>query len=314
MQPRGDLSCTSNPYPFGVQRAVAAPRRRWEINPRIDTMIGSKNTLTTRYAYETANITSPGNNSSLTTQATTSSSSENTVQISDTQLLSDRVINETRFEYQRDASSSSPVNPATEVSVSGYFTAHGTGGGSINSTTSDHIEIQNYTSIQLAKNFVRLGGRLRTTSNTITQNGGVNGTLNYSYLLDPCVDPTVTNKPSNCVFTVGGAPVTACAAANSTISSYQCGIPFLYSITSINHLGVSARETDVGLSAEDDWKVKDNLTWSYGLRYEAQNYINSTHDLAPRIVARLRHSRGRTGRRRSRCCAADSVFSTIALD
>ena len=245
-------------------------------------MIGSKNTLTTRYAYETANITSPGNNSSLTTQATTSSSSENTVQISDTQLLSDRVINETRFEYQRDASNSTPVNPATEVSVSGYF--HGAW---YRRREHQFDDFGPYRDTELhvdsaSKEFCETGWTLRSTSNTITQNGGVNGTLNYSYLLDPCVDPTVTNKPSNCVFTVGSAPVTACAAANSTISSYQCGIPFLFSITSINHLGVSARETDVGLYAEDDWKVRDNLTWSYGLRYEAQNYINSTHDLAPR--------------------------------
>ncbi len=42
-----------------ASRAIAAPQKRWEINPRIDTMIGSKNTLTARYSYETANITSP---------------------------------------------------------------------------------------------------------------------------------------------------------------------------------------------------------------------------------------------------------------
>jgi len=141
---------------------------------------------------QAATVRSPPREASRTVQ-------KNTVQISDTQLLSERVINETRFEYQHDGSSSTPLNPATTVSVSGYFTAHGTGGGTINSSTSDHIEFQNYTSIQLAKNFVRLGGRLRTSSNTITSNGGVNGSLNYSYLLDPCTDPTVTNKPSNCV-------------------------------------------------------------------------------------------------------------------
>ncbi len=277
----GDLTCASHPYP-ATARAIAAPRTRWEINPRVDTMIGAKNTLTTRYHYETGTDTNPGNNNSLPTQGSTSTSTENTVQISDTQLISDRVINETRFEYERDSSNTTPFNPATTVSVSGYFTAHGTGGGNINTSTEDHIEFQNYTSVQLAKNFIRLGGRLRTSSNSITANAGVNGSLNYSYLLDPCTDSTVTNKPSNCVFSVGGNPVGACASANSTISSYQCGIPFQFQQTTISHLGVNARETDVGLYAEDDWKVKDNLTISYGVRYEAQNYINSTHEFAPR--------------------------------
>jgi len=273
--------CSSNPYPT-TARAVAAPQTRWEINPRFDTLVGAKNTLTIRYAYETGTSTNPGSNSSLPTQGGSSTSSENTIQISDTQLLSSRVINETRFEYQRDSSSSTPFNPATTVSVSGYFTTHGTGGGNINSSTSGHVEFQNYTSVQLAKNFVRLGGRMRTSANTITSNGGVNGSLNYSYLLDPCTDPTVTNKPSNCVFTVGTTTLGACASQNAGISSYQCGIPYQFSLTTINNLGVSARETDVGLYAEDDWKVTPNFTWSYGVRFEAQNYINSTHDFAPR--------------------------------
>jgi len=39
----------------------------------------------------------------------------------------------------------------------------------------------------------------------------------------------------------------------------------------------------VGLYAEDDWKVKPNLTISYGARLEAQNVINSRHDFAPRV-------------------------------
>jgi len=43
-----------------------------------------------------------------------------------------------------------------------------------------------------------------------------------------------------------------------------------------------AGEPTSAFTQRNDWKVKDNLTWSYGVRYEAQNYINSTHDFAPR--------------------------------
>ena len=94
----------------------------------------------------------------------------------------------------------------------------------------------------------------------------VNGALNYSYLLDPCTDPgslgtgqatasrpQSTNTPcatSNMIPVPGGG-----GALEPLYSSYQCGIPFQYSVTQINNLGVSARETDIGLYAEDDWKV-----------------------------------------------------------
>ena len=272
-------TCFSNPYPT-TARALAAPQTRWEIQPRVDMMIGAKNTLTTRFGYESGVSTNPGNGNSLPTRGSNSSSSETTVQLSDTQLVSNRTINETRFEYQHSADSSTPVNTGTAVSVQGTVSAFGSGGGG-NSTTEDHIEFQNYTSIQLARNFVRLGGRLRSTSNSITSTGNTNGSISYSYLLDPCTDPAVTNKPSNCV-----ATTTPCLLANvapgMNISSYQCGIPYQFSQTTIHTPTISARETDIGLYAEDDWKVKDNLTISYGIRYEAQNYIDSKYDLAPR--------------------------------
>ncbi len=272
--------CSANPYPT-ASRAVGQPQTRWEINPRVDTLIGPKNTLTSRFEYEAGSSTSSGGGNSLPSKGSNSSSAETTVQLSDTQLLSNSVINETRFEFQRDTSNSTPTNPGTAVSVQGTVSAFGSGGGA-SSSIEDHIEVQNYTSVQLLKNFVRLGGRLRTSSQTNTTNGGSNGSITYSSLLDPCTDPAVTNRPTNCAAGV----TTPCAAANTApgvnISSYQCGIPFQFSQTTINHPTTSARETDVGLYAEDDWKITPNLTWSLGVRLEAQNYINSSHDFAPR--------------------------------
>jgi len=302
-------TCGSNPYPTSA-RAAPAPQTRWEINPRLDTMIGAKNTLTARFEYEAGSSTNNGGNNSLPTRGNTSSSADETIQISDTQLVSSKVINETRFEYEHDSSSTNPFNTGTSVSVQGYVNAFGSNGGSVNYNTQDHIELQNYTSIQLAKNFVRLGGRLRTSSETNNSNGGSAGSVSYSYLLDPCSDPSVTNKPSNCVVTT-----TPCLAANIAagrdISSYQCGIPFQFSQTTINNLTISARETDVGLYAEDDWKVTPNFTWSYGVRYEAQT-TSAARTTSPRAPPWPMGFRARR-ERRSRCFAAGLASSTTAL-
>jgi hypothetical protein len=280
--------CTSYPYPT-IARAAPAPQTRWDINPRLDTMIGSKNTLTTRFAYEHNTITSNGSGNSLPALGNTATSSEITVQLSDTQLISDKIINEARFEYQRDNSNTDYFNTSPEVEVQGIVNANGSGGGSIYNTISGHWELQNYTSIQLLKNFVRLGGRLRTTGETISSNTDNNGTLLYSYLLDPCTDPTITNKPSSCA-AAGVSDPTPCAyltpSNNSNNvqvpSSYQCGVPFEFTDTVINKLAIGARQTDGEFYAEDDWKATPNFTWSYGVRLETQNYIDSTHDFAPR--------------------------------
>jgi len=272
--------CTANPYPT-TARAAPAPQTRWDVNPRLDMMIGKKNTLTTRFSYESNTSTNNGSGTSLPTLGGTSASSEVTLQVSDTQLLSNRIINETRFEFQRDNSSSTPFNPGPEVTVQGVVSALGSNAG-VDSTIETHYELQNYTSIQLVKNFVRLGGRLRSTGENISSNGNQQGTISYSYLLDPCTDPNVTNKPSNCAAGVTTPCNTANTKSGVNISSYQCGIPYAFTDTIINVLAISARETDGEFYAEDDWKVLPNLTWSYGVRLETQNYIDSTHDFAPR--------------------------------
>ena len=34
---------------------------------------------------------------------------------------------------------------------------------------------------------------------------------------------------------------------------------------------------------QDDWRVRSNITFSYGLRFETQNHIHDHADLAPRL-------------------------------
>jgi hypothetical protein len=279
----GDLTCGAFPFPT-TARAESQPSTRWDISPRVDMMLGAKNTMTVRYEYEAgSNSTKPSVISALLTPSSGSSTSQE-VQIGDTQLISSKVINETRFEYSHDSSNSTTPGTSPGVNVSGDF---GVSSGGVNNSTSDHIEVQNYTSVQLIKNFVRLGGRLRTSSESNYSNGGAYGSFSYNYLLDPCTDPGVTTKPSNCT---PNLPVTAipCAAGNlvagaTPYSSYQCDIVSSFGYKRITNYTIGARETDVGLYAEDDWKAKPNLTISYGIRFEAQNAINSAHDFAPRV-------------------------------
>jgi hypothetical protein len=282
----GDLTDNCNSYAFPVAaRAEATPATRTDISPRVDMMLGAKNTLTTRYDYEWSDSNvNPTVASALLTTGSNSTSNDQDIQISDTQLINSKVINETRFEYEHSSSNSTPLNTAPTISVSGYFNV---GGGSTSTSSGDHVEAQNYTSIQLVKNFVRLGGRLRTSSESNYSNSGIHGSFTYNYLLDPCTDPSVTSKPSNCLATL---PVNAtpCSTANMTAGSplypsYQCGIVSQFGLKDITNYTIGARETDLGLYAEDDWKALSNLTISYGFRYEAQNVIHSAHDLAPRI-------------------------------
>ena len=275
----GDRSCSFFPSYPTTARAVSHPQTRSDLSPRIDLALGEKNTLTVRYQYFVNGVQNSGvGNTTLQSAANNQDSSENTIQMSDTQLVSSNIVNETRFEYQRSKSTQTPNSTAPTVSVQGILTGGGSSAG-FSSSSETQIELQNYTSIQLAKNFIRMGGRLRTNGEDLTSNSGANGTFTYSYLLDPCIDPSITNKPSACAKNT--SPMSPCSV--TTVSSYQCGFASQFSQTLVQQPTIHGRRTDVGLYAEDDWKVRPNLTLSYGMRLEAQNLINSSHDLAPRV-------------------------------
>ena len=275
------LTCTYFPSYPEENRAVPHPQTRSDISPRVDFALGDKNTLTVRYQYNVSGAQNSGiGNTNLPTVGYNTESTENTVQVSDTQIVNSHVINETRFEYQRDYSTQDPLATGPTLSVQGIFTTGGSSQG-IQHSTENHIEVQNYTSIALQKNFIRFGGRLRTASESLMATGGQNGTYFYSYLLDPCFDTSSgINKPSACSQVTKPCQI---SATGTYISSYQCGLPGQYTVTTINQSTVNGRNTDVGLYLEDDWKARPNLTISYGLRFETQNIINSNHDFAPRV-------------------------------
>jgi hypothetical protein len=260
-----------------AQVSTNTPQTRFDISPRVDVALGDKNVLTTRFEYEQNDQHNQGiGNFTLPSAAYTNSTNEAELQMSDSENFSTRLINETRFEYSRDHTTTTPLNSMPTVTIGGDFTSGGYSGQSL-TDHQDHFEVQNYTSLQLKKNFIRFGGRLRTTREAQNSQGNTNGSFTYTSLLTPtdCI-----SKPTQGTCIIQD-PVTL---ATSTVAdnSYQSGVPSQFSLTQVNVPKVDFTLADLGVYAETDWKVKPNLTVSYGFRYETQNHLRDHHDFAPR--------------------------------
>ncbi len=241
---------------LSLTESVPNPRTRTNISPRIDYQLTPSNTLTARYQYYRDTWDNDGVGGQVLPEAGYNTlSTEHTVQISDTQVLGAKAVNETRFQYLHDNSTQNPLSTAVGLNVLGAFT----GGGSSQGTQTDyqnHYEFQNYTSINQGKNFVKFGVRLRDVSDVNTSNAGFNGTYSFS--------------------------------GSSTVTSYQnylAGIPSQLTIDGPSGANptVPVNVVDAGLYVQDDWKIRPNLTLSGGLRFETQNVIHDHADWAPRL-------------------------------
>lgn len=259
----GNTACSLNSLP-GANLATFHPQTRWDLTPRIDLALGEKNTLTVRYQFEHNTSTNAGlGSTSLNTTAYNTGTHENQLTISDTQIISSKLINETRVQLVREIIGQTAQSNAPTLSLTGYFTGGGSNAG-VQTSTNDHLEVQNYTSVALQKNFIRAGVRLRVYREALFSNAGSNGSFSYG--------PTVNYNAATNTYT-----------AVDSVTNYLNNTPFQYRVTTVSNPRAELSLADVGFYAEDDWKIKPNFTLSYGARLESQSAINSKADIAPRV-------------------------------
>jgi hypothetical protein len=252
-----------NPAPFTA--TISTPRTRTNITPRIDVQLTPTNTLTARYQFVDSHEQNSGvGELSLPTLAFNSNSTEHTVQISDTQTFGANVVNDTRFQFIHSHSGQSPVSSAPTVSVLGALTSGGSSAG-ISSVEQNRYELQNYTSMVHGNHMVRVGGRLRATSESSDQTGNFNGTFTFGSLA--AYQATLQGQAQG----LTAAQIRANGGGADQFTR-TAGLP-----------GISNTYLDLGLFGEDDWKFRPNMVLSYGLRYETQNDLGDHADFAPRL-------------------------------
>src|SRR6266436_4760031 len=271
--------------------AVNNPRVRTELSPRIDYQLSTNNTLTARYQFERENETNNGiGQFNLPSLAFNQLNTEHQFQLSDTQIVNAKTINETRFRIVRETSDQTPQSASPSVFVQGAFNGGGNGAGITNDTLTRY-EFQNYTSMTHGKHILKFGVRLRVTRDVNESMSNFNGSFSFGSRADPNASGCgVANPPPSCpqISGLNAYLITLqYLAAGNTQANLQNAIAHGGGATNYSVISGSALASvtyfDAGPYFQDDWRLRPNVTLSYGFRFETQNNFADHADFAPRL-------------------------------
>ncbi|MBO0724694.1 MAG: TonB-dependent receptor, partial [Blastocatellia bacterium] len=268
------------------------PQRRISVNPRVDYQLNDRNTLTLRYVYQHSDVRDAGlGGFNLASRGYHFLGENQTVQLTETAVLSASVINETRFQFIHTNSETIANTLAPAIQVLGSFNDGGAQVGHSFNGQNDY-ELQDYMSVARKLHYWKFGVRLRgdTVDSLSPQNFG--GSFTFGGGDAPVLDANnqpVLDSSGNVML----SPITSIERYRRTLLFQRLG----FTPSQIRELGggatqfsvnagnpaLSASRLDVGLFVGDDWRARPNLTLSLGLRYETQTNIHDWRDVAPRI-------------------------------
>jgi len=238
-----------------------------DYSTRYDLQLGKIQTVTLRYHLNQHLQTNGGvGQFALASQAYNSNSNEQSLQFSDTQTYGVNLLNETRFQYIRDRSRQTPQTFGPTIVVQGGFTGGGSNLG-LNNDAQDHYELQNYVQTTHGRHTIDFGGRFRGMRDSNNSTANFNGQYTFASLAAYQITEQGIRS--------GSTPAQIAASG---------GGPSLFAQTT-GKSSIAVSVLDVGLYAEDNYKLKPNVTLSYGLRFESQTQMPDHADFAPRFGA-----------------------------
>jgi hypothetical protein len=278
--------------PVTVNESFVTPDQNSYGNARFDLKVNKMHTVVGRFSYNRSAQDLQGvGGFSLPSRAYRGNRTNFTVQFTETALINEKTVNETRFQWIRSRFRQTSAVDAFSLTVLDSFIGGGSQVGH-SSNAQDRLELQNFTSWTHGNHFLKVGARLRHAKIDSISPANFGGSYTFAGGLGPHLD-----ENDQVVLGPGGQPeiieLSSLERYRRTLLFSRAGL----SGAAIRLLGGGAsqfsiaggnpqaivKQTDVSLYFQDEWKVRPNFTLSPGLRYENQNNIHSNFNFAPRI-------------------------------
>ena len=255
-----------------VGQGFVVPRRTFFFSPRLDYAINADNTLIVRYNYNRFSQENSGVGAfNLPERGFDTKSINHNLQVTETAILNPTTINETRFQFFHGTNELTGNNSVPALDVSGSF---GSGGSQVGQSLNERTtwELNNFTAKQRGTHAIKFGGRIRYIKIDDTSEGNFGGSWTFTggFGISSIERYQLTLKLQEQGFTP--AQIRA-AGGGATSFRINAGNPF-----------ADVSQTDLGVFIQDDWRIRPNITFSYGLRYEIQTNSHSKYNFAPRMA------------------------------
>lgn len=279
--------------PIIINQSFVTPDKNTYGNGRLDFKINKIHTVVGRFNFNTSTQDLQGiGGFSLPSRAFSGRRSNFTLQITETALLNEKTVNETRFQYIRNRFRQSSVLDTFALNVNESFSGGGSQVGA-SSNAQNRMELTNFTSWTTGNHFLKVGARIRYVDIESISPGNFGGTYTFAGGFGPKLD-----ENDQIITGPNGQPqiveVSSLERYRRTLAFSRAGLGG----AAIRLLGGGAtqfsiaggdpeagvRQTDVSFYLQDEWKLRPNFTLSPGLRYENQNNIHSNYNFGPRIA------------------------------
>lgn len=276
-----------------LAQVTPTPRRRTTLGARIDDQLNKNHTLIGRYTYTRTDVNNLGvGDFALPSRAFNSHTTQETVQLSETAIINNGMINEARFQYVHDSQQLNGEGSGPSIIVLDSFSG---GASPVGRSKSIRYRYELGDNLTLApgKHTVRIGARLRSIRITDQSPYNYGGTVTFAGGSAPQLDAN-----NHIVVDTNGQPF---ILPISSIERYRRTLFFQaqgktkpeirilgggatqFSIAAGNP-EAQVHQIDLGVFIQDDWRISPNFTLGLGVRYEVQTNVKSHFNFGPRLA------------------------------
>jgi hypothetical protein len=262
------------PTPFTA--TVLTPTRSTNFSIRSDYLVTKQHSIGVQFRHsESESHRGGGGAFTLPERGSNSTSSESTMRFSLTTIASEHAVNEMRLQLSRRESMSRALSTNVAINVLDAF--NGGGSQSFSDNSNKNLDFANNVTYTHKTHTFKTGFRAEAVQPNNLNRSNFGGTFTFGQDFE-------RDAAGKVLFGADGAPIPI-----SPIELYSRvvrGVPGYHpSQFSINRgdpfIGFS--QWEYGWFAQDDWRVSQRLSLSYGVRHEFQTHLQDRLNFAPRF-------------------------------